>query len=262
MFRETILWIVLLIFNLINTILLLSEKKQLFNVPLWITWSLWGIVTLIIIGLFIFRKIMQKKYSSLNTSLKSSITLNNNEYFFQTPLYTVDNQTIPIYGENNMTYTTVFFNNLHKIVSIFGLQPIYSIYLKSENISVKIIPKKVLAIKPKYNVYMNDKQIGTFEMKKFLDSGGKQQLPYQLNYGSEQFSLKNPYFSKKTTILNNNHEEFLVANRSFFDFSKNQNTKKRGEQHHLNLNNQKIEKEILIAIYIQAIINKQTQPNS
>lgn len=262
MFRETILWVVLLIFNLINTILLFSGKNQLFNVPLWITWSLWGIVTLIIIGLVIFRRFMQKRYSYLNTSLKSSINLNENEYFFQTPLYTVDKQTIPVYGENNMTYTTVFFNNSHKFISIFGFQPIYSIYLNSEDINVKVIPKKVLTIRPKYIVYMNDKLIGTFEMKKFLDSGGKQQLPYQLNYGSEQFLLKNPYFSKKTTILNKHNEELLVADRSLFDFSKNQNTNKRGEQHHLNLTNKKIEKEILIAIYIQAIINKQTQPNS
>ena len=109
---------------------------------------------------------------------------------------------------------------------------------------------------------MNDKKIGTFEMKKFLDSGGKQQLPYQLNYGTEQLLLKNPYLSKKTTILNKNSEELLVADRSFFDFSKNQKTNKRGEKHHLRLIHKNIKKEILIAIYIQAIINKQTQPNS
>ncbi|HGN7442378.1 TPA: hypothetical protein ACKW3X_002732 [Staphylococcus aureus] len=262
MFRETILWVVLLIFNLINTILLLSGKNQLFNVPLWSTWSLWGIITLIIILLVIIRKVLQNKYSSLNTRLKSPINLNDNEYFFQTPLYTVDKQTIPIYGISNMTYTTFFSNNFHKLVSIFGFQPIYSLYLNSEDINVKIIPKKILTIRPKYNVYMNDKKIGTFEMKKFLDSGGKQQLPYQLNYGTEQLLLKNPYLSKKTTILNKNSEELLVADRSFFDFSKNQKTNKRGEKHHLRLIHKNIKKEILIAIYIQAIINKQTQPNS
>ncbi|PTI95971.1 hypothetical protein BU048_12250, partial [Staphylococcus simulans] len=103
MFREMFLWIVLLIFNIINTILLLLSVKLLFNVPLWVAWSLWSAVTLIIIGLVVFRKIMQSRYSSLNSSLRSSIKLNENEYFFQTPLYTVDKQTIPIYGENNMT---------------------------------------------------------------------------------------------------------------------------------------------------------------
>ncbi|MCE5149212.1 hypothetical protein NKW85_07585 [Staphylococcus simulans] len=259
MFREMFLWIVLLIFNIINTILLLLSGKLLFNVPLWVAWSLWGTVTLIIIGLVVFRKIMQSRYSSLNSSLRLSIKLNENEYFFQTPLYTVDKQTIPIYGENNMTYTTVFFNNFHKLISIFGFQPIYSIFLNSENINVKVIPKKILEIRPKYNVYMNDKQIGTFEMKRFLDSGGKQQLPYQMNYGSEQLLMKSSYFSKKTTILNSRNEVLLVANRSLFDFSKNQTTKKRGEQHHLHLICGNVKKEILIAIYIQAIINKRTQ---
>ncbi|WP_262856295.1 hypothetical protein [Staphylococcus marylandisciuri] len=39
-------------------------------------------------------------------------------------------------------------------------------------------------------------------------------------------------------------------------------TNQRGEQHHLKLSHKNIEKEILIAIYIQAIINKQTQTNS
>ncbi|MCU5746646.1 hypothetical protein N9R04_07975 [Staphylococcus sp. SQ8-PEA] len=112
-----------------------------------------------------------------------------------------------------MTYNTVFFNNFHKLISIFGFQPIYSIYLNSEDINVKVIPNKILTLRPKYNVYMNDKQIGTFEMKKFFDSEGKQQLPYQLNYGSEQLILKNPYLSKKTTILNNRNEELLVAER-------------------------------------------------
>lgn len=249
MFRETFVWVILLLFNLINTILLLSGKKLLFSVPLWVTWSLWGVITFIIIGLVVFRKVMQNKYSSLNTSARSSIQLDKNEFFFQSPVYTVDKQTIPIYGEYNMTYTTFFFNNFHKLISIFGFQPIYSTFLNSENVSVKVIPKKVLTMRPKYNVYMNDKQIGTFEMKKFLDSGGKQQLPYQLNYGSEQFLMKNLYLSKKTTILNNRNEELLIANRSLFDFSKNRTTNKRGEQHHLKLICESVKKEILIAIY-------------
>ncbi|EGQ2694047.1 hypothetical protein H7N46_002210, partial [Staphylococcus pseudintermedius] len=92
MFRETFVWVILLLFNLINTILLLSGKKLLFSVPLWVTWSLWGVITFIIIGLVVFRKVMQNKYSSLNTSARSSIQLDKNEFFFQSPVYTVDKQ--------------------------------------------------------------------------------------------------------------------------------------------------------------------------
>ncbi|MHD0397279.1 hypothetical protein ACY2DA_05315 [Staphylococcus simulans] len=262
MFRETFLWSVLLIINLLNTTLLLSGKSLLINVPLWVTWSLWSVVTFIMIGLVLLRKLMQNRYLSLNSGLRLPIKLNESEYFIQTPFYTVDNQTIPIYGESHMTYTTVFFNNLHKLISMFGFQPIYSTFLTSENINVKVIPKKALTIRPSYNVYVNDKQIGTFKMKKFLDDGGKQQLPYQLNYGSDQLLMNNSYFSKKTTISNSLNEELLVAHRSLFNFSKNRNTHGRGVQHHLNLTCKDVRKEILIAVYIQAIVNKQTQPHS
>ena len=60
MFREALIWIVLLIFNLINTFLVFVGKTSLFKVPLWSTWLVWGIVTIIIIGVLLFRKHLQK----------------------------------------------------------------------------------------------------------------------------------------------------------------------------------------------------------
>lgn len=62
-------------------------------------------------------------------------------------------------------------------------------------------------------------------MKKFFNSGGKQQ----------------------------------IAKRSFLDVSKSKQTKKRGEKHDIQIHSNKVRKEILIAIYLQCIINKQTQ---
>lgn len=260
MFREVFVWFILLIFNLVSTILLITQNKQLFNVSIWVTWLLWGIITLIIIGLLIFRKYLQKKYASLNNNLEQPMQLNKNEYFFQTPLYTIDNQTIYIYGEEDMSYTVAFFNNLHKIISMFGFQPIYSIYLTTNRINVKVIPNKILTLRPKYNVYMNEKHVGTFGMKKFFSKGGKQQLPYTFNYDSKDFSLNNPFFSTETTISDPDNNILLSADRSLLDFSKNKQTNKRGEKHKINIISNQINKEILIAIYIQAIINKQTQP--
>lgn len=64
MFREALIWIVLLIFNLINTFLVLMGKSSLFKVPLWSTWLVWGIVTIIIVGVLLFRKHLQKKAST------------------------------------------------------------------------------------------------------------------------------------------------------------------------------------------------------
>lgn len=70
MFREALIWIVLLLFNLINTFLVLVGKTSLFKVPLWSTWLVWGIVTIIIVGVLLFRKHLQK---SIHALIKVSI---------------------------------------------------------------------------------------------------------------------------------------------------------------------------------------------
>ena len=61
MFREALIWLVLLVFNLINTFLVIIGKTQLFKVPLCSTWLLWGIITIIILGILFFRKYLQKR---------------------------------------------------------------------------------------------------------------------------------------------------------------------------------------------------------
>ena len=71
MFREALIWIVLLIFNLINTFLVLVGKSSLFKVPLWNTWLVWGIVTIIIVGVLLFRKHLQKEHPRINESLNN-----------------------------------------------------------------------------------------------------------------------------------------------------------------------------------------------
>ena len=63
MFREALIWLVLLVFNLINTFLVIIGKTQLFKVPLWSTWLLWGIITIIILGILFFRKYLQNVFS-------------------------------------------------------------------------------------------------------------------------------------------------------------------------------------------------------
>ena len=70
MFREALIWIVLLIFNLINTFLVLVGKSSLFKVPLWSTWLVWGIVTIIIIGVLLLENIY-KKHPLINKNLNN-----------------------------------------------------------------------------------------------------------------------------------------------------------------------------------------------
>ena len=243
MFREALIWIVLLIFNLINTFLVLMGKSSLFKVPLWSTWLVWGIVTIIIIGVLLFRKHLQKKQPLINKSLNNK-DFKAGEFFVQMPLYIIENQSNVIYGNETITYKPVFVNRFHKLLSLFGVQTKYSLYMTSSENDVKIIRKHVVANKHQYTMYLNNEEIGTLEMKQFFKSGGKQQLPYTFNYKS------------KITFEN---DVLLTAKRSFLDISKSKRTKKRGEKHTIHIHSTRVEKEILIAIYLQCVINKQTQ---
>ena len=233
-------------------------KSSLFCVPLWNTWLVWRIVTIIIIGILHFRKHLQKKHLLINKSLNNNKSFKAGEFFVQMPLYIIENQSNVIYGNETITYKPVFVNIFHKLLSLFGIQTKYSIYMTSSENDVKIIRKRVLANKHQYTMYLNGEEVGTLEMKQFFKSGGKQQLPYTVNYKSEVFDVNNPFFSNETKITFEN-DVLLTAKRSFLDISKSKRTKKRGEKHTIHIHSTRVEKEILIAIYLQCIINKQTQ---
>ncbi|WP_256088076.1 hypothetical protein [Staphylococcus haemolyticus] len=228
MFREALIWIVLLIFNLINTFLVLVGKSSLFKVPLWSTWLVWGIVTIIIVGVLLFRKHLQKKHSLINKRLNNNKDFEAGEFFVQMPLYIIENQSNVIYGNETITYKPVFVNIFHKLLSLFGVQTKYSLYMTSSENNVKVIRKHVVANKHQYTMYLNDEEVGILEMKQFFKSGGKQQIPYTFNYKSELFDVSNPFFSNETKITFEN-EVLLTAKRSFLDISKSKLTKKRGK---------------------------------
>ncbi|PNZ87552.1 hypothetical protein [Staphylococcus delphini] len=263
MIRETLIWITLLVFSIINTISVLLDTGTILNIPLWLSWLLFWGITFIIVLILLFRKYLQKRYSTYELIGNDDLNLKSNEYFFQSPLYIVDNQVVPVYGFENITYTPTYFNKMHKFVSLFGFYPIYSTYLTSENNEVKIIPQNAFSLRYKYNVYLNGKFIGIFEMRKlFKEKGIKQQLPYIFKSDNEQYSFNNAYMSTQTTISDIKNKIVFQANRSFFDFSKNKSTIKRGEKHTITLTSSHCCSELLLALYIQAIINKQSQKGS
>ena len=170
MFREALIWIVLLIFNLINTFLVLVGKSSLFKVPLWSTWLVWGIVTIIIVGILLFRKHLQKSIHALiNVSI--IIKILKGEFFVQMPLYIIENQSNVIYGNETITYKPVFVNRFHKLLSLFGIQTKYSLYMTSSENNVKVIRTNVVANRPQYTMYLNNEEVGTLEMKQFFKSG-------------------------------------------------------------------------------------------
>lgn len=130
------------------------------------------------------------------------------------PLYIIENQSNVIYGNETITYKLVFVNIFHKLLSLFGVQTKYSLYMTSSENNVKVIRTNVVANRPQYTMYLNNEEVGTLEMKQFFKSGGKQQIPYTFNYKSEVFDVSSPFFSNETKITFEN-DVVLTAKRSF-----------------------------------------------
>ncbi|MDO5375781.1 MAG: hypothetical protein Q4F01_06275 [Staphylococcus rostri] len=261
--RLILIWLVLLIFNIVNSISLVLGKGTLINISPWLTGSLFLVVSLFIIGLLILRKHTQQNFTAHDLTDNTDINLEANEFFFQLPLYIVDKQVIPIYGGEDITYSPYYFNRIHQIFSLLGFYSMYSTHLQSNTNSVKIIAQSPFTLRYKYNVYLNDDFIGTYEMRKLLkEKGIKQQLPYVFYTKDHTYSLKNDYMRSKTTILNDNGDIVLQANKRFWDLAKDKHTKKRGEKHTITINNTDDCPELFLALYIQAIINRQTQESA
>ena len=104
-------------------------------------------------------------------------------------------------------------------------------------------------------MYLNNEEVGTLEMKQFFKSGGKQQLPYTFNYKSEVFDVSNR-FSNETKITVEN--DVVLTQSVVFRYFKSKRTKTWGK-HTIHIHSTRVEKEILLAIYLQCMINKQTQ---
>ena len=87
-----------------------------------------------------------------------------------------------------------------------------------------------------------------------------QQLTYIFYTENEEYKFNNPYLSLNT-VIKSGKEEILNAHRSFFDLSKNQFTKQRGEKHNIEVEsriNKPFPDEVWIALYIQIMITKRT----
>ena len=129
----------------------------------------WGIVTIIIVGVLLLENIY-KKHPLINKRLNNK-DFKAGEFFVQMPLYIIENQSNVIYGNETITYKPVFVNIFHKLLSLFGIQTKYSIYMTSSENDVKIIRKHGVANRHQYTMYLNNEEVGTLEMKQFFKSG-------------------------------------------------------------------------------------------
>ncbi|SUM57250.1 Uncharacterised protein [Staphylococcus microti] len=259
MLREILIWFVLLVFSIINSISVALGHDTLFNISLWLSWVLVAVMTVIIVVIRLFRKSIRAKYR-FEQDIADDLNLEPNAYFFQLPLYIIADQKMPVYGVEKITFTPTYFNYLHRFISLFGFSSLYSTYVISESNEVKIVLINPFSLRYQYNVYLNNEYIGIFEMKRlFKDKGIKQQLPYVFKSREQQYFFNNDYMSAITTISDANDNVVFQANRSFMDFSKSSQTQQRGEKHNVTLYDSEQCIELLLALYIQAMINKHTQ---
>ena len=259
MIRELFIWLMFMVFSVVNSVSVVLGHGTLFNVPLWLSWVLFAVMTVIIAVILLFRKSIRTKYR-FEQDVADKLKLEPNTYFFQLPLYIVAGQEMPVYGLEKITFMPMYFNRIHQFVSLFGFSSLYSTYVISKSNEVKIVPINPFSLRYQYNVYLNNACIGTFEMKKLLkEKGIKQQLPYVFKTRDQQYSFNNDYMSAITTISDTNENIIFQANRSFMDFAKSSQTQKRGEKHNVTLYDSEQCIELLLALYIQAMINKHTQ---
>ena len=94
------------------------------------------------------------------------------------PLYIIENQSNVIYGNETITYKPVFVNRFHKLLSLFGIQTKYSLYMTSSENNVKVIRKMCVVIDPQYTMHLNNEEVGTLEMKQFFKSGESNKFLY------------------------------------------------------------------------------------
>ncbi|CAM3121634.1 hypothetical protein [Staphylococcus argensis] len=265
-FGVFVVWIGISILLIIQGIHSLKTGEMFPIKDLW-QWILLWVVTLgIMIGFILYRRYTQKQFSNLYDVENSNNlqAFEDGQYFYQAPYVTMDKQYIPIHGNNTMYYTANFNNIIQKWISITGFFPLFGVFVKSENHTVKIKRIKFWSLHAHYEVYLDNTYIGILRMQKlFKEKGMKQQLPFIFDSNKGAYQFNNPYFSMNTVISKNNVEVFS-AERSFFDLSKSHITKRRGERHNIRIsreNKNVYPDEVLIALYIQVMLNKRTENN-
>lgn len=265
-FGVFVVWIGLSILLIIQGIHSLKTGEIFPIKDLWQYILLWVVTLIVMIVFVLYRRYTQNQFSKVynDEEIHNLRTFEDGQYFYQAPYVTMDKQYIPILGHKTMYYTANFNNIIQKWISITGFFPLFGVFVKSDNYTVKIKRIKFWSLHAHYEVYLDNTYIGSLRMQKlFKEKGMKQQLPFIFDSNKGVYQFNNPYFSMKTVILKDNVEVFS-AERSFFDMSKSQITKRRGERHNIRVqknNENTYPDEVLIALYIQVMLNKRTENN-
>ncbi|EKU48133.1 hypothetical protein [Staphylococcus massiliensis] len=255
-----IVWLFLTIFFIAEIISVTINGTSFPFESLWFFIVLWFVSLIIIIVFYYYRKSSQEQFKkALKEQELGHYKFDQGEYFYQAPIVTLDNQLIPIYGQTNMKYQTAFNNIIEKWLSILDVFPLFGVELTSEHHEVHIRRIQIWNLRPHYKVTLDGTNIGTLKRKKIISEKGiTQQLPYILTTKDNHYDFTNNYLSMETSIEDASHNTFFKAHRSLIDVFKNRNTKKRGENHDITIEESDFPDELWIALYIQLTINRKT----
>lgn len=190
---------------------------------------------------------------------EESPSLENNEYFYQAPLYMFDDMHVKVHGSERMIWTPYFNNVLQKWLSIFNIMSTAGLKLTSEKYEVILKREKLWAFKPQYKVLINGNEVGELSMLNLLKGGMKQQTPFLFGDNKKKYKFNNPYFTMQTIISDIEENTILNANRSLLDLEKNLITQRRGEQHYVTISStENYPQQLWLALYIMVMNNKQS----
>ncbi|MFD1387045.1 hypothetical protein ACFQ4Z_09520 [Oceanobacillus oncorhynchi subsp. oncorhynchi] len=167
-----------------------------------------------------------------------------------------DNIPIVIKSVNDFKFQLYLKNAGYKFLVLYQVLPSASgIKLTSNQNTVKVVPAKIFRARYFYDVYWNETFYGRLRSKGFFKKGGsKKYLNFIFTTNEEEtFTIQSDYFSMETKIQNTEDKELLTAKRTYFDLSKDKKTNRRGEQHHIQVSESKLPKEILLSLYIQVM---------
>lgn len=262
--------IVILIMWFILTIVLLVQMGYyvytsggilLSNVTVFI--FIWFALSLIFIAILIYKNNARKKFQKIleyrmNNESFFEDNYKEGEFFYQSPLILLHSQYIPIYGIKKVNFKIYFENIFQKWLSILDIFPIFNLKVEtSENIiSIKRI--KPFALRYHYEVYKNEKKIGILEQRKFFTKKRTKGLvAYEFNSNDNTYSIDNTKFTTKTFITDKNNNIIMEAKRSLFDMKKGEKFNVRGEKHSIEILSSVISDELLLALYVQVMLDKQ-----
>lgn len=241
--------------NVFETIYYINNGYTYFGTNLIGSWILYIGAIIFLVLYIVFRRYNQKKY--LNIINENSETNHNHsgEYFYQLPVVQLmDNMPIKVEG-NNDPYFELYFNSfIHRLLFIFDLSfPPPGLKLSScEN---TIILKSRKWLRYEYDIYLNDDYYGEFVAKKlFKDKGIKNYINFTFIRKNHTYNLINNYLDL-TAYIKDGEKILLSGDRTYFNFSKDEQSGRRGEKHSIKINN-KMEnhnQEILLGLYITAL---------